>query len=64
MKNKEMSILYNYINSERSIFATMVLRLMETEKFLNNYRESLKIVYELFPEIDPNELEKELDQYI
>jgi len=64
MKNEEMSILYNYIHSERSIFATMVLRLMETEKFSNNYCESLNTVCELFPEIDRQKLEKELNKYI
>lgn len=64
MKEKEMVILYEYINSEKSIFCTMVLRLMETEKYGNNYCGSLSLVCELFPEIDVVELEKELDKYI
>lgn len=64
MKEKEMVILYEYINSEKSIFCTMVLRLMETEKYGNNYCGSLGLVCELFPEIDVVELEKELDKYI
>ena len=64
MKNNEMDILYNYIHSERSIFATMVLRLMETEKFANDYSTSLKLICELFPEINIVDLERELDRYI
>ena len=64
MKKQQMDILYKYINSEKSIFATMVLRLMETERFSNNYCESLSLVCELFPEIDADDLEKELDKYI
>lgn len=64
MKEKQMDILYKYINSEKSIFATMVLRMMDTEKFSNNYCESLSLVCELFPEIDREELENELDKYI
>jgi hypothetical protein len=64
MKKKQMDILYKYINSEKSIFSTMVLRLMETEMFSNNYCESLELVCELFPEINIVELEKELDKYI
>jgi len=64
MKEKQMDILYKYIQSEKSIFATMVLRLMETEKFSNNYCESLSLVSGLFPEINVVELEKELDKYI
>ena len=64
MKEKERVILYEYINSEKSIFATMVLRLMETERFSNDYCGSLKLVCELFPEINVVDLEKELDKYI
>ena len=64
MKEKQMDILNKYINSEKSIFATMVLRMMDTEKFSNNYCESLGLVCELFPEINVVELEKELDKYI
>ena len=64
MKERQMDILYKYINSEKSIFCTMVLRLMETERFSNNYCEALSLVCELFPEINAVELEKELDKYI
>ena len=64
MKENEMYILYNYINSEKSIFATMVLRLMDTELCSNDYYKSLDLVLNLFPEIDGNKLEKELDKYV
>ena len=62
MKENEQYILYKYIKSENSIFATMVLRMMDTEEFLDNYYGSLKLVCKLFPEIEVNELEKELDK--
>lgn len=64
MKEDEMYILYNYINSEKSIFATMVLKLMDTELCSNDYCKSLDLVLNLFPEIDGNKLEKELENYI
>ena len=64
MKEQEMVILYKYINSEKSIFCAMVLRLMDTEKFSNDYCESLRLVCELFPEINAIDLEKELNKYI
>ena len=64
MKENEQYILYKYIQSEKSIFATMVLRMMDTDEFSNNYCGALKLVCELFPEIDVNELEKELDKYV
>ena len=64
MKEQERIILYEYINSEKSIFCTMVLRLMDTEKFSNDYFGSLRLVCELFPEINVVDLEKELDKYI
>lgn len=64
MKEDEMCILYNYINSKKNIFATMVLRLMDTELCSNDYYKSLDLVLNLFPEIDGNKLEKELDKYV
>lgn len=64
MKENEQYILYKYIQSEKSIFATMVFRMMDTDVFSNNYCGALKLVCELFPEIDVNELEKELDKYV
>lgn len=56
----------NYLNEfgNKSIYCSMVLRLMDTEKFANNYCGSLSLVCELFPEINVAELEKELDKYI
>ena len=59
-----MVVLYDYINSGKSIFCTMVLRLMDTEKFSNDYYESLRFVCELFPELNIVALEKEVDKYI
>lgn len=51
-------------NHYKSIPCTMVLRLMDTDEYANNYRKALALVLELFPEIDRAELEKELDKYI
>ena len=42
----------------------MVLRLMDTEEYSNNYCRSFALVLELFPEENRKELEKELDKYI
>lgn len=61
MKEQEMDILYKYINSEKSIFVTMVLRLMDTGK---DYEDALLLVYSMFPEINIVDLEKELDKYV
>jgi len=49
---------------EKSIYCIMVLRMMDTEKFANNYCGALSFVCEVFPEIDADELEKELDKFI
>jgi len=51
-------------NHYKSIPCTMVLRLMDTGEYSNNYCKALALVLELFPEIDRAELEKELDKYI
>lgn len=51
-------------NHYKSIPCTMVLRLMDTEEYSNNYCRSLDLVLEVFPEVDRVELEKELDKYI
>ena len=48
----------------KSVWCTMVLRLMDTEEYSNNYCRSLALVLELFPEVNRKELEKELDKYI
>ena len=52
------------MNTEKSIYCTMVLRLMDTQEYSNNYCRSLALVLELFPEVDRYKLEKELDIYI
>ena len=61
MKEQEMDILYKYINSEKSIFVTMVLRLMDTGKA---YQEALLLVAAMFPEINIVDLENELNKYV
>lgn len=55
---------YKLSENRKSIPCAMVLRLMDTELCSNNYCKSLGLVLELFPEIDREELEKELDKYI
>lgn len=61
MKEKEMCILYNYINSKKSVFATMVLRMMDMDY---SYEQALDLICRIFTEINVAELEKELDLYI
>ena len=61
MKEQEMDILYKYINSEKSIFVTMVLRLMDAGK---SYQDALLLVYSMFPEINIVDLENELNKYV
>lgn len=60
------SVLNRTFKQEKSIFCSMVLRLMDTENYANNYcdSDSLSLVLELFPEIDREKLEKELDKYV
>ena len=53
-----------FIDGKKSIFAAMVLRLMDTDEYANNYCKSLALVAGLFPELDTDRLEKELDKYI
>ena len=55
-------MLNRTFKQEKSIFCSMVLRLMDTENYANNYCDSLSLVLELFPEIDREKLEKELDK--
>lgn len=52
------------LKDPKSIFCSMVLRLMDTEEYSCNYGKSLALVLELFPEADRELLEKELDKYI
>ena len=61
MEEQEMDILYKYINSEKSIFVTIVLRLMDTGK---SYQDALLLVYSMFPEINIVDLENELNKYV
>lgn len=58
------SVLSGTFKQEKSIFCSMVLRLMDTERYANDYCNSLNLVFELFPEIDREKLEKELEKYV
>lgn len=49
---------------DKSDGAHMVLCLMDTEQYGNNYSGALAEVLAAFPEIDRAALEKELDRYI
>lgn len=51
-------------NSGKSDACIMVLELMDTEEYGNNYCGALREVLNAFPEINRGELEKELDRYI
>ncbi len=51
------SVLNRTFKQEKSIFC-------DTENYANNYCDSLSLVLELFPEIDREKLEKELDKYV
>ena len=48
----------------KSLYAHMVLILMDTDEFSENYCSSLREVLAAFPEIDKEELEEELNKYI
>ena len=52
------------LRQEKSIFCSMVLRLMDTAEFSNDYCNALNLVLELFPEVDREKLEKELNKYV
>lgn len=58
------SVLNRTFKQDKSIFCSMVLRLMDTENYANNNCDSLSLVLEVFPEIDREKLEKELDKYV
>lgn len=58
------SVLHSSFRQEKSIFCSMVLRLMDTAEYANDYCNSLDLVLELFPEVNREKLEKELDKYI
>lgn len=51
-------------NHYKSIPCCMVLRLMDTEEYANDYCKALELTLKVFPEVDRAELEKELDKYI
>lgn len=64
---KERDLLrFKIISGEhmKSIPCAMVLRLMDTEEFGCDYCRALSLVMEVFPKIDREELEKELDKYV
>ena len=48
----------------KSDAAHMVLSLMDTDEYGNNYCAALREVLAAFPEIDRDELESELEKYI
>ncbi len=56
--------LENIANSGKSDACIMVLELMDTDEYGNNYCSALEAVFTAFPEINRGELEKELDRYI
>lgn len=58
------SVLSRNLRDEKSIFCSMVLRLMDTAEYSGNYCESISLVLNIFPEVDREKLEKELDKYI
>ena len=58
------SVLNRTFKQKRVFFVQWCYRLMDTENYANNYCDSLSLVLELFPEIDREKLEKELDKYV
>lgn len=59
-----VQVLKESFRSSKSIFCSMVLRLMDTEEYGCNYCRSLDLVLTLFPEVDRKLLEYELDKYL
>lgn len=58
------NLLSRPLTQKKSLFCSMVLRLMDTEKYANNYCRAFALVCELFPEVDADKLSEELDKYI
>ena len=58
------SALKSNLKDGKSIFCSMVLRLMDTEEYSCNYCKSIDLVLELFPEVEREKLEKELDSWV
>ena len=57
------ALRYN-LKDEKSIFCSIVLRLMDTTEYSCNYCQSINLVLELFPEVDREKLEAELNKYV
>lgn len=51
-------------NNYKSVPCTMVLRLMDTAEYSNNYCSALELVLKVFPEVNRVDLEKELDKFV
>ena len=45
------AVLSRDFRQKKSIFCSMVLRLMDTEEYANDYCNALNLVLELFPEL-------------
>lgn len=58
------SVLKCNLKDGKSIFCSMVLRLMDTEEYSCNYCKSIDLILELFPEVEREKLEKELDNWV
>lgn len=58
------SVLKCNLKDEKSIFCSMALRLMDTQEYSCNYCKSINLVLELFPEVDREQLERELDKWV
>lgn len=54
----------NIRKSGKSKACILVLELMDTEEYGNNYCASLECVLANYPEVDKVALEKELDKYV
>lgn len=63
IKLSKSALIYN-LKDEKSIFCSMVLRLMDTQEYSCNYCKSINLVLELFPEVDREQLEGELDKWV
>lgn len=70
--NGEISkLMYKYIHDficlidiKKSVGCSLVLQLMETRKYSNNYCKALRIALLLCPNVDKSRLEKELNLYV
>jgi hypothetical protein len=70
--NGEISkLIYNYIHDfvclidiKKSVGCSLILQLMDTRKYSNNYRKALRIALLLCPNVDKVKLENELNLYL